>query len=68
LTNKKGLGAPLKLPVGLYIPRNWRKPFLFSLLQISRASIDACKDYYRDDLQKSDWQLMIELKKIFSIM
>ena len=35
---------------------------------ISRASIDACKDYYRDDLQKTDWQLMIELKKIFGIM
>lgn len=36
--------------------------------KISRASIDACKDYYRDDLQKTDWQLMIELKKTFGIM
>lgn len=36
--------------------------------KISRASIDACKDYFRDDLQKSDWQLMVELKKLFQIL
>ena len=37
-------------------------------LQISRASIDACKDYFREDLQKADWALMVELKKLFEIM
>ena len=36
--------------------------------QISRESIDACKDYFRDELQKSDWQLMVELKKLFEIL
>ncbi|XP_045488217.1 eukaryotic translation initiation factor 5B isoform X2 [Pieris rapae] len=36
--------------------------------KISRASIDACKDYFRDDLIKTDWQLMVELKKLFSIL
>ncbi|XKL64011.1 hypothetical protein PGB90_004097 [Kerria lacca] len=36
--------------------------------KISRQSIDACKDYFRDDLLKSDWQLMVELKKLFEIM
>ncbi len=41
---------------------------IFNFQQISRASIDACKDYFRDDLQKTDWQLMVELKKVFSIM
>jgi translation initiation factor 5B len=35
---------------------------------ISRESIDACKDYFRDDLEKSDWQLMVELKKILQII
>uniref|UniRef100_A0A6G1S9B4 Eukaryotic translation initiation factor 5B n=2 Tax=Aceria tosichella TaxID=561515 RepID=A0A6G1S9B4_9ACAR len=35
---------------------------------ISRESIDACKDYFRDDLEKSDWQLMVELKKILEII
>ncbi|CRK90360.1 CLUMA_CG004077, isoform A [Clunio marinus] len=28
--------------------------------QISRQSIDACKDYFRDDLLKSDWALMYD--------
>lgn len=36
--------------------------------KITRESIDACKDYFRTDLQKSDWQLMVELKKLFEIM
>lgn len=36
--------------------------------KISRASIDACKDYFRDDLNKQDWQLMVELKKVFEIL
>lgn len=35
---------------------------------ISRESIDACKNYFRDDLEKSDWQLMVELKKILQII
>jgi len=42
-------------------------PFLV-MLQISRQSIDACKDYFRDDLLKTDWQLMVELKKLFQIL
>nr|XP_008192381.1 PREDICTED: eukaryotic translation initiation factor 5B [Tribolium castaneum] len=36
--------------------------------KISRQSIDACKDYFRDDLVKTDWQLMVELKKLFQIL
>jgi len=36
--------------------------------KISRQSIDACKDHFRDDLLKNDWQLMVELKKLFEIL
>ncbi|XP_043202622.1 eukaryotic translation initiation factor 5B-like [Amphibalanus amphitrite] len=36
--------------------------------RISRESIDACKNYFREDLTKPDWQLMIELKKVFQII
>lgn len=36
--------------------------------KISRESIDAVKEYFREDLQKADWQLMIELKKLFEII
>lgn len=42
------------------------KDFLVS--RISRESIDACKNHFREDLLKSDWQLMIELKKSFKII
>lgn len=36
--------------------------------KISRQSIDACKDYFREDLNNADWKLMIELKKMFQIL
>merc|ERR1711962_755306 len=36
--------------------------------RISRESIDAVKNYFRDEMTKADWQLMIELKKIFDIL
>lgn len=43
--------------------------FSFHLsFQISRQSIDACKDYFREDLNNADWKLMIELKKLFQIL
>ena len=40
----------------------------FSLLQISRTSIDAVKNYFRDEMSKAEWQLIIELKKLFEII
>uniref|UniRef100_A0A8D2P1I9 Eukaryotic translation initiation factor 5B n=1 Tax=Zosterops lateralis melanops TaxID=1220523 RepID=A0A8D2P1I9_ZOSLA len=36
--------------------------------KISRQSIDALKDWFRDEMQKSDWQLIVELKKVFEII
>jgi len=36
--------------------------------KISRESIDAVKDYFREEMSKSDWQLIIELKKLFAII
>lgn len=42
--------------------------YILIRFQISRESIDVVKDHFRDDMQKSDWQLMIELKKIFNIL
>ncbi|OUC47417.1 putative translation initiation factor aIF-2 [Trichinella nativa] len=36
--------------------------------RISRETIDVCKQYFREDLQKADWQLMVELKKVFEIL
>ncbi len=36
--------------------------------KISRATIDVCKQYFREDLQKDDWKLMVELKRVFEIL
>lgn len=36
--------------------------------KISRESIDALKKYFRDEMSKNEWQLIIELKKLFGIM
>uniref|UniRef100_A0A8C9SHN8 Eukaryotic translation initiation factor 5B n=1 Tax=Scleropages formosus TaxID=113540 RepID=A0A8C9SHN8_SCLFO len=35
---------------------------------ITRQSIDALKNWFRDEMQKSDWQLIMELKKTFEII
>ncbi|XP_028324526.1 eukaryotic translation initiation factor 5B [Gouania willdenowi] len=36
--------------------------------KITRSSIDALKNWFRDEMQKSDWQLIVELKKTFEII
>ncbi|XP_077338845.1 eukaryotic translation initiation factor 5B [Lithobates pipiens] len=36
--------------------------------KINRQSIDALKNWFRDEMQKSDWQLIVELKKVFEII
>uniref|UniRef100_UPI00398EE9C0 eukaryotic translation initiation factor 5B n=1 Tax=Pristiophorus japonicus TaxID=55135 RepID=UPI00398EE9C0 len=40
----------------------------FLVSKISRQSIDALKNWFRDEMQKSDWQLIMELKKVFEII
>ncbi|CAH1777492.1 unnamed protein product [Owenia fusiformis] len=36
--------------------------------KISRESIDAVKDYFREDMLKTDWVLIKEMKKLFEIL
>uniref|UniRef100_A0A915JBQ1 Uncharacterized protein n=1 Tax=Romanomermis culicivorax TaxID=13658 RepID=A0A915JBQ1_ROMCU len=36
--------------------------------RITRDTIEVCKQYFREDLQKTDWLLMIELKKTLNIL
>ncbi|XP_066257303.1 eukaryotic translation initiation factor 5B [Euwallacea similis] len=72
MTARKGMEVCIKIePIPGESPKMFgrhfdEKDFLTS--KISRQSIDACKDYFRDDLLKSDWQLMVELKKLFEIL
>jgi translation initiation factor 5B len=34
---------------------------------ITRQSIDLVKEFYRDDLGKEDWMLMVKLKKLLGV-
>jgi len=34
---------------------------------LTRGSIDALKHFFKDDLSKDDWKLVIQLKKMFQI-
>ena len=38
------------------------------LFQITRESIDILKEFFRDDMTKENWKLIVELKKLFEIM
>lgn len=37
------------------------------IARISRDSIDCVKKYFKEELSKADWQLMVELKKVYDI-
>jgi len=36
--------------------------------KVNRESIDVMKQYFREDMTKADWQLIIELKKLLDIV
>ncbi|XP_012675200.3 LOW QUALITY PROTEIN: eukaryotic translation initiation factor 5B [Clupea harengus] len=40
----------------------------FLVSKITRQSIDALKNWFRDEMTKNDWQLIMELKKTFEII
>ncbi|CAH0560682.1 unnamed protein product [Brassicogethes aeneus] len=69
---RKGMEVCIKIePVPGESPKMFGRHFDDTdmlISKISRQSIDACKDYFRDDLLKTDWQLMVELKKLFQIL
>lgn len=35
---------------------------------MTRDSIDALKNYFKDEMEKDDWRLVIKLKKVFEII
>nr|XP_042908195.1 eukaryotic translation initiation factor 5B [Parasteatoda tepidariorum] len=69
---RKGQEVCIKIePCGGEAPKMFGRHFDHTdmvVSKISRQSIDMCKEHFRDDLQKTDWQLMVELKKLFQIM
>lgn len=71
-TARKGQEVCIKIePLGGEAPKMYGRHFDHAdmlVSKISRHSIDMCKEHFRDDLLKSDWQLMVELKKLFQIL
>jgi translation initiation factor 5B len=69
---RKGTEVCIKIdPVGGEAPkmvgRHFEDTDLF-VSKITRDSIDILKEYFRDEMQKPDWQLIVELKKVFQIL
>ncbi|KAL2021938.1 hypothetical protein VTK56DRAFT_6357 [Thermocarpiscus australiensis] len=67
---KKGQpSVAIKIEMGGHQPAYGRqleeKDMLYS--QISRASIDTLKQFYRNDVTNDEWQLIIKLKPLFDI-
>lgn len=67
---KKGQpSVAVKIEMGGHQPAYGRqleeKDVLYS--QISRASIDTLKQFYRDEVSTEEWQLIIKLKPVFDV-
>uniref|UniRef100_A0A669DF21 Eukaryotic translation initiation factor 5B n=1 Tax=Oreochromis niloticus TaxID=8128 RepID=A0A669DF21_ORENI len=71
-TAKKGQEICIKIePIPGESPKMYGRHFEATdiiVSKITRASIDALKNWFRDEMQKSDWQLIMELKKTFEII
>ncbi|XP_072290851.1 eukaryotic translation initiation factor 5B [Eucyclogobius newberryi] len=71
-TAKKGQEICVKIePIPGEAPKMFGRHFEATdiiVSKITRASIDALKNWFRDEMQKSDWQLIMELKKTFEII
>nr|XP_033806544.1 eukaryotic translation initiation factor 5B isoform X2 [Geotrypetes seraphini] len=69
---KKGQEVCIKIePIPGESPKMYGRHFEstdFLVSKITRQSIDALKDWFRDEMQKTDWQLIVELKKVFEII
>ncbi|XP_066517272.1 eukaryotic translation initiation factor 5B isoform X2 [Hoplias malabaricus] len=71
-TAKKGQEICVKIePIPGEAPKMFGRHFEavdIIVSKITRQSIDALKNWFRDEMQKSDWQLIMELKKTFEII
>lgn len=70
-TARKGLSVAVKIvnegnPTITYGRQFDATNMLYS--QLSRASIDALKAHFKDQLENEDWRLVVKLKKVFNII
>ncbi|XP_053273047.1 eukaryotic translation initiation factor 5B [Pleuronectes platessa] len=71
-TAKKGQEICIKIePIPGESPKMFGRHFEATdmlVSKITRASIDALKNWFRDEMTRTDWQLIVELKKTFEII
>ncbi|XP_076838732.1 eukaryotic translation initiation factor 5B isoform X2 [Brachyhypopomus gauderio] len=71
-TAKKGQEICVKIePIPGESPKMFGRHFEATdiiVSKITRQSIDALKNWFRDEMQKADWQLIMELKSTFEII
>ncbi|KAL3045449.1 hypothetical protein OYC64_013675 [Pagothenia borchgrevinki] len=69
---KKGQEVCIKIePIPGEAPKMFGRHFEATdmlVTKITRESIDALKNWFRDEMTKGDWQLIMELKKTFEII
>ncbi|KAK5874757.1 hypothetical protein CesoFtcFv8_027316 [Champsocephalus esox] len=69
---KKGQEVCIKIePIPGEAPKMFGRHFEATdmlVTKITRDSIDALKNWFRDEMTKGDWQLIMELKKTFEII
>ena len=70
-TARKGVSVAVKIvnesnPTITYGRQFDASNMLYS--QLSRASIDALKAHFKDELEKEDWRLVVKLKNVFNII
>lgn len=70
-TARKGVSVAVKIvnegnPTLTYGRQFDASHMLYS--QLSRASIDALKAHFKDELDTDDWRLVVKLKKVFNII
>ncbi|VDN30674.1 unnamed protein product [Gongylonema pulchrum] len=49
-------------------PKLYGRHFTHEDTLLTRETIDVCKEHFREDLTRADWQLVISLKKVLGIL
>ena len=55
------------LPLPLPLPLTLTPTYAFHS-RVTRKSIDALKEFFKEDVAKEDWQLLLRLKKMFGVL
>ena len=66
---KAGMSVSVKIDAVTSVAygRQFDLTYLFHS-RVTRKSIDALKEFFKEDVAKEDWQLLLRLKKMFGVL